>query len=465
MRQSRRCTWARPAPEGLEDRMLLYAVTGDQWQYPSRVTYSFAPDGTVATSQYNSTLNQAFNADGISTAEWQQQFEAAFGLWEQVAGINIARVPDDGAPIATSGDQQDDPRFGDIRIVGIPLVSGTLGITFLPPPSNGGTLAGDIFINTTEPWQVGGNYDIETVALHEIGHALGMDHSSLMNAVMYAYYNGVKGSLTPDDSAGIQSIYGPVQPDAYNSGGASDHSIGTALNLSQWINSSAWVIAPNINITGSNGSEWFYVAAPSNSSGNVTITFQSYGLSSLSPAFTLYNSTGKYIANSFTQAPFSFGGLASQTFSGATPGTGIYIQVSGTDIQGDQSDGLGALEVNFGTSPLGLVPPPNTVVPQQASQGGGSELELVQQAVASLATDQSGDVSAAQPGLTIEADALTVRALPRRDFRRVEDRKAAVDAHPRGPRYADRGAASKPVPLARVPVETRARSHEARRGE
>src|SRR5262245_40515053 len=45
-------------------------------------------------------------------------------------------------------------------------------------------------------------------ALHEIGHALGLGHSAVTTAVMYAFANGVT-TLQPDDIAGIQAIYGP----------------------------------------------------------------------------------------------------------------------------------------------------------------------------------------------------------------------------------------------------------------
>jgi hypothetical protein len=50
--------------------------------------------------------------------------------------------------------------------------------------------------------------DLASVALHEIGHALGLAHSNDIQAVMYAYYGGRRRDLRSDDIAGIQSIYG-----------------------------------------------------------------------------------------------------------------------------------------------------------------------------------------------------------------------------------------------------------------
>ena len=51
--------------------------------------------------------------------------------------------------------------------------------------------------------------DIQTHALHQIGHALGLDHSSDSNAVMYgAFAPGlVRRSLAPDDINGISALY------------------------------------------------------------------------------------------------------------------------------------------------------------------------------------------------------------------------------------------------------------------
>ena len=46
------------------------------------------------------------------------------------------------------------------------------------------------------------------VALHELGHALGLDHSEDTNSIMYAFYDCSKTTLTADDIAGIQAIYG-----------------------------------------------------------------------------------------------------------------------------------------------------------------------------------------------------------------------------------------------------------------
>ena len=56
----------------------------------------------------------------------------------------------------------------------------------------------------------GGGY-IEDVATHEFGHVLGLDHSAVSDATMYAYINYCgqeMRTLAADDIAGVQALYG-----------------------------------------------------------------------------------------------------------------------------------------------------------------------------------------------------------------------------------------------------------------
>ena len=75
---------ARPRVEGLEDRLLMFATSGAEWTYGSRITYSFVPDGTSVggpTSTLFSTLNGYY-----STATWEAAFQKAAALDPQSAG-------------------------------------------------------------------------------------------------------------------------------------------------------------------------------------------------------------------------------------------------------------------------------------------------------------------------------------------------------------------------------------------
>ncbi|KAK1387309.1 hypothetical protein POM88_015487 [Heracleum sosnowskyi] len=50
--------------------------------------------------------------------------------------------------------------------------------------------------------------DLETVVLHEIGHLLGLDHSSMEDTIMYpSIPSGVVKDLHDDDVRGIKALY------------------------------------------------------------------------------------------------------------------------------------------------------------------------------------------------------------------------------------------------------------------
>ena len=65
-------------------------------------------------------------------------------------------------------------------------------------------------------WAVGatvGAFDIESLALHEIGHIVGLDHSTVPGSLMLAApvsSNAVLRMLQPDDVAGYLSLYAKV---------------------------------------------------------------------------------------------------------------------------------------------------------------------------------------------------------------------------------------------------------------
>src|SRR5262249_31796765 len=156
---------------------------------------------------------------------------------------------------------------------------------------NGGTNAGDIFFNTTQSWQTNGTaYDLMTVAIHEFGHALGMGHSAITKAVMYATYSAAKQALTPDDSAGIQSSYGARSPDSFDAS-ASNNSSKSATDITSYVDSSGQVSVAGLDVTTGSDVDWYKVTAPALTTGTMTVKVQSSALSSLVPAVTVYNAS------------------------------------------------------------------------------------------------------------------------------------------------------------------------------
>ena len=260
---SRSALKVRPALESLESRLVLYSTSGNLWPNPQLVTISFMPDGTNLGG-ISSNLFATFNSNPKLVSQWQSVILKAAQVWAQQTNINFAVVPDNGAPFGSGNYEQGDPGFGDIRIGGYAFGGSSLAMAYQPPPVNDFSLAGDVMFNTSQRFNIGSTYDLFSVAAHEFGHALGMDHSNVTSAaVMYPTYNGIKTVLNADDIAGVESIYsgGHLRsPDAYNSGGSSDGSFTTATNLNSLINQTQLTaLVPNLDLNTVSQSEYFNV--------------------------------------------------------------------------------------------------------------------------------------------------------------------------------------------------------------
>jgi predicted Zn-dependent protease len=48
---------------------------------------------------------------------------------------------------------------------------------------------------------------IRSVAMHEVGHSLGLGHSNELQSIMYPYYQATS-TLHDDDILAIQALYG-----------------------------------------------------------------------------------------------------------------------------------------------------------------------------------------------------------------------------------------------------------------
>jgi len=152
---------------------------------------------------------------------------AALGTWSAAADVHfLDLVPDGGGPsgceaVGVAGGPLLKIRIGAHSIDG---ALNTLAHTFYPPPLGGVGDAGDLHFDNAEPWAIGapppplpagyaGPFDVQTVALHELGHSLGVDHVGTVAAdVMFPAYTGQKRALNPGPPGGdiplIAGIYG-----------------------------------------------------------------------------------------------------------------------------------------------------------------------------------------------------------------------------------------------------------------
>src|SRR5262249_50969860 len=160
----------------------LYSASGYAWPSPQLVTLSFVPDGTLLASNgstdYYSNLFSTFNARFGSASVWENVILKAAQSWAQQTNLNFSVVSDSVASAGAGPDQQGDPNMGDIRIGGYNFGNTVLATAYMPPAANNYSIAGDIKFNTGQTFSNGSTYDLFTVAAHEIGHALGLYHTS-----------------------------------------------------------------------------------------------------------------------------------------------------------------------------------------------------------------------------------------------------------------------------------------------
>jgi uncharacterized repeat protein (TIGR01451 family) len=139
----------------------------------------------------------------------QDEIALAFAAWSAVADIQFVEVADNGLP-SNFVEAQGDIRIGAHEFDG---AYGTLAHAYYPPP-NGTTIAGDMHFDTGETWSCtpANGIDIGIVALHEIGHSIGLRHSYSGLAVMNPSYTPSLTGLQVDDVEGAVSIYGSSNP-------------------------------------------------------------------------------------------------------------------------------------------------------------------------------------------------------------------------------------------------------------
>ncbi len=178
-------------------------------QIPGGTVYwSYMPNGVDASVEGAGTIT-AVSSMPTYQACFLTEISSAFTAWQTVANIQFVQVTDVGAGAPVNSNTG---TFGHIRIGAHAMdgASGTLAHAYYPPP-NGNTIAGDLHFDVAENWQCttgGGQIDIGLVALHEIGHAIGLDHEPTLLAVMNAFYNPALTALQTDDINGVRAIYG-----------------------------------------------------------------------------------------------------------------------------------------------------------------------------------------------------------------------------------------------------------------
>jgi hypothetical protein len=177
---------------------------------------------------------------------------------------------------------------------------------------------------------------------------------------------GLKLSLSADDIAGIQSIYGSRPRDAFDAVSSNDTK-GDASVITSSMDSNKQITLTNLDLTGSSDVDWYKVVTPSGSAPTMVVKVQSTGLSLLAPKVTLFKgSTQKGTASG------SYHSTISDTESiGGGQSWFIKVEAAESSVFGI---GKYALQVNMGTAALPTVNGPNTATPVTGFGGNGSPM-------------------------------------------------------------------------------------------
>jgi hypothetical protein len=214
--------WVSQAPTSTTT--ITYAVLSGPYALPGGRRI-LSPDNCSSMHAFSDI---AATSPGVTPGAADRALHSAFAAWEAAADVKFVEVSDPLRANIVVG-AQDVPAgraFTNLSYLGergaMP-VEKALGAS-QPPAPEGDTQASGVSgieqsyvcLNPSSRWKAGFDgdlevYDLRHTFMHEIGHAIGLDHPGSSGSVMaYRYDEGVR-ELQPSDIAAAQRLYGPPQ--------------------------------------------------------------------------------------------------------------------------------------------------------------------------------------------------------------------------------------------------------------
>lgn len=175
---------------------LTYALADRRMQFPEAINCRrMGPVGPV------------LRRSGVSRPDLEREVRAAFNAWQRVADIRFVEVPD--------------ARRADI-VIGAqlnPRGRAYANVSHQPSQRSNSPFhtirKSLVCLNPAHRWKIGFDgdmdvYDLRFTLMHEIGHAIGLDHKGKGDQLMGHKYHEKFRAPQPGDLAGASLLYGPA---------------------------------------------------------------------------------------------------------------------------------------------------------------------------------------------------------------------------------------------------------------
>ena len=203
------------------------------WSFIPAGTPGSAYCGTACPGNSVGSINMEISPGGgfalVLLTSLEPQITSMMAQWSAVTGIQYVKLNSDSG-VAINDAAAVPPATGQIRIGAFAFSSGGGAVGYAPPP-NGGTGAGDILFDANSNYQdfvlpEGTVYDqtapndFRSLALHELGHALGLAHPPYDGTCPVMYVDVgcplvIKRQLRADDIAGAVFLYDRIFSDGF----------------------------------------------------------------------------------------------------------------------------------------------------------------------------------------------------------------------------------------------------------